>query len=76
MEYLSELSKEKRESIKHYFYDDMCHLKVVFMYFLHYNFYEPYSENSKRAEQNEVTKYFSEQNKYVDFFHFPGTVEY
>ena len=30
IEFLSQLSTEKRTEIVHYLYDDMCHLKVIY----------------------------------------------
>lgn len=76
MEYLSDLPQDRRNKLKVWAYDDMCHLKVwnsslndIFE-IIHF---QPFSEAQSQASHNEVTTYFAEKIvKVVDKLHFRG----
>ena len=62
IEYLAGLPKHAREKIIEICYDDACHFKK-------------FSEDEKRSERNEITKYMATLGKHVDKFHFPNHVD-
>ena len=62
IEYLAGLPKLTRENIIEICYDDACHFKK-------------YSENEKRSNLNETTKFMAGLGKHVDKFHFPNHVD-
>lgn len=62
IEYLAGLPKSIREKLIEICYDDACHLKK-------------FSENEKRANVNEVTRFMAGLGKHVDKFHFPNHVD-
>ena len=62
IEYVANLPLSGRDKLKHLLYDDACHLKK-------------FSEDSKRAGQNEFTQFFASVPKHVDNFHFKNHVD-
>ena len=59
IEFLGTVSRETREKLKLWMFDDMCHLK-------------PHSEKQENREQSDVTELYADLSKAVDKFHFPG----
>ena len=62
VEYVSRLPSSGRDCLKNILYDDACHLKK-------------FSENEKRAEKNEFTRFIANVPKHVDNFHFKNHVD-
>ena len=62
IEYMTVLPSNIREKIIEICYDDACHFKK-------------FSEDEKRSEINNVTKFMAGIGKHVDKFHFPNHVD-
>ena len=62
VEHISRLPESARRNLKDILYDDACHLKK-------------FSENEKRANKNDFTRFLASVPKHVDNFHFKNHVD-